>query len=102
MDEHDRPRHDFARALATMRSALGVSQEAFHSVSGRTYVSAVERGLKVPTLSKIDDFAGVLDVNPLTLLALSYSGARGWSYAIQLLDEVKAELASVRDRAQQE
>ena len=59
-------------ALRQVRLAKGMAQEAFDQVSSRNYISNVERGLKAPTLNKIDEFAAVLQVHPLTLLALSY------------------------------
>ena len=65
--------NNFARALRNIRKAKGISQEVFALTSSRTYVSTLERGLKSPTLSKIDDLAGVLGVHPLTLLMASYS-----------------------------
>lgn len=70
------PKSDFASALRVARSALGRSQEDFDVVSSRTYISSMERGLKVPTLKKVDSLATVLGVHPLTLLALSYLDAR--------------------------
>jgi transcriptional regulator with XRE-family HTH domain len=64
---------NFAQALKHIRKAKGVSQEAFALTSSRTYVSTLERGLKSPTLSKIDELADVLGVHPLTLLMAAYS-----------------------------
>lgn len=49
--------------------AIKVPQD---QTSGRTYVSAVERGVKVPTLSKVDALAEEFGVHPLTMLALAY------------------------------
>lgn len=46
-------------------------------VSSRTYISSLERGLKVPTVNKVDSLASVLGIHPLTLLALSYLRRRG-------------------------
>lgn len=66
------PRSDFGRALRATRKAKGMPQELFDQVSSRTYISALERGLKQPTLSKVDELATVMGVHPLTLLALSY------------------------------
>lgn len=54
------------------RKAKGLPQESFDQVSSRTYISALERGLKQPTVAKVDELAQVLGVHPLTLLALSY------------------------------
>ena len=45
-------------------------------VSSRTYISNLERGLKVPTIRKVDSLATVLGIHPLTLLALSYIDTR--------------------------
>ena len=62
-------------ALRRIRKARGLSQEAFSDVSSRTYLSSLERGLKSPTLNKIEDVCAVLDVHPLTLLVLAYAGS---------------------------
>lgn len=69
------PRSSFSRALRLARNARGISQELFDEVSSRTYVSALERGLKSPTLPKVDALSGVLGLHPLTLLALSYGSS---------------------------
>lgn len=63
----------FGKALRVVRLARGLSQEALSEVSGRTYVSAVERGLKSPTLQKIDQLAQHLDIHPLTIVLLTYA-----------------------------
>jgi transcriptional regulator with XRE-family HTH domain len=49
-----------------------VTQEDFGLVSSRTYISTVERGLKSPTLGKIEQLAEVLGVHPLALLTVAY------------------------------
>ncbi|RNM05825.1 helix-turn-helix domain-containing protein [Dickeya undicola] len=61
-------------ALRLIRQARGLSQEAFSDVSSRTYLSSLERGLKSPTLKKLEELCSVLDVHPLTLLLISYAG----------------------------
>ena len=58
----------FGRALRRQRKAKGLSQEAFTTVSSRTYMSELERGLKNPTLDKIGALAATIGVHPLTLL----------------------------------
>lgn len=62
----------FAAALKEARTAKRLTQEAFSNVSSRTYVSTLERGLKNPTLDKIEDLAGVMRLHPLTLITLAY------------------------------
>lgn len=64
--------NNFSQALKTVRRARGLSQEAFSQVSSRTYVSSLERGLKSPTISKVDELSEVMNTHPLTLLSLSY------------------------------
>lgn len=62
----------FGNALKRLREIANVTQEDFGLVSSRTYISTIERGLKSPTLGKIEQLAGVLGVHPLTLLAVAY------------------------------
>lgn len=88
-------KNSFPAALRTLRKSRGLSQEAFSEVSSRTYMSSLERGLKNPTLSKVDELCEVMQVHPLTLLALTYGlDARG---ADKLLARVQRELAAVQE-----
>lgn len=66
------PESDFSHALRFVRKAAGLTQEDFDGISSRVYVSALERGIKQPTLPKVDALAAHLAVHPLTLLALAY------------------------------
>lgn len=70
-------------------------------VSSRTYISALERGLKQPTLPKVDAFAAVLDVHPLTLIALAYVDPRqaDTDDIRRLLQRVQTEAAALLSRA---
>lgn len=60
-------------ALKEAREARGLTQEDFVGVSGRTYLSEIERGLKSPTLEKIDQLARHIGVHPLELLVACYA-----------------------------
>ena len=82
----------FSRALRAIRNARGLPQEAFDQVSGRTYVSALERGLKEPTLSKVADLASVCGVQPLTLMVLSLCSSAKPAEIDRLLARVKQEV----------
>lgn len=62
----------FAAALKQARTSKRLTQEDFSNVSSRTYVSTLERGLKNPTLDKIEDLASVMRLHPLTLITLAY------------------------------
>ncbi|WP_063862676.1 helix-turn-helix domain-containing protein [Pseudomonas aeruginosa] len=80
-----------ATALRTVRKARGLSQEAFSNVSSRTYMSSLERELKSPTPNKLAELCEVMEIHPMTLLALAYSGSDRKKLE-QLLSTVRDEL----------
>lgn len=84
--------NNFGKALQFARKSRGIAQEQFDVVSSRTYVSTMERGVKSPTLKKVDSLAEVLQVHPLTLLALAYVQLDAGQQASALLERVTAEL----------
>jgi len=86
---------NFSRALRVVRLARGKPQEALDVVSGRTYVSALERGVKQPTIGKLAELAGSLDVHPVTLMALAYLGKPSPSEVQRLLQRVSNEIAGL-------
>jgi transcriptional regulator with XRE-family HTH domain len=85
-------KNDIGSALRYIRKLKGISQEDFSEQSSRTYVSTLERGLKSPTLSKIDELSAVLGIHPLTLLVLSYSdgGESAMRQVLKEVDNIKA------------
>jgi transcriptional regulator with XRE-family HTH domain len=62
----------FGVGLQLARKSRGLTQEDFSIVSSRTYLSSLERGIKSPTISKLDELASVVGIHPLSLLALAY------------------------------
>ncbi len=66
-------RQSLATAIRTVRKNKGLTQEDFGVVSSRTYLSSLERGLKSPTVDKLEEIAGVLDVHPATILLMAYA-----------------------------
>lgn len=62
----------FGQALQRARKSRKLTQEDFSMVSSRTYLSSLERGLKSPTIEKVEQLASVLEIHPLSLLALAY------------------------------
>lgn len=82
----------FAKSLKELRLMKGVTQEGFSEVSSRTYISMLERGLRCPTLEKVDELAEVLGVHPLTLLCLTYLHAEGHQDLEQVFSYVRADL----------
>ena len=95
MHTSQHPTNNFPAALKDARTSLGLAQEAFSLASSRTYVSSLERGIKSPTLSKIDTLADVLGIHPLTLLTLAYLQDRRMESAEALMARVAQELRLV-------
>lgn len=83
-------KNDFGQALKALRTLKGLSQEDFSLVSSRTYISSLERGLKSPTLEKIDVIAEVLGVHPLTVLVLAYTDGSDINNVSDTLNSVKS------------
>ncbi len=74
---------------------MGIPQEAFDTVSSRTYVSILERGVNVPTLTKIDALVRVLGLHPLTVLTLAYASSPSSEEIGKLQEVVAGEIASL-------
>lgn len=96
MPNASKPNNNFAKAIRLVRKSKGLSQEDFSLASSRTYVSSLERSMKSPTLSKIDDLAGVLGVHPLTLLVLSYLGAPDVEAVSEIFERVSEEISELK------
>ena len=84
-------RKGLARSLKLARRAKGLVQEDFSDVSGRTYLSEMERGVKSPTLEKIDALARVMKLHPLTVIALAYAQNLQARDIESLLNRVRGE-----------
>lgn len=84
----------FGLALKQLRSERNLSQEDFSDISSRTYLSTLERGLKSPTLEKVDELASVLEVHPLTLLVGGYLLKDSPIALDELFLRIRAELPS--------
>jgi transcriptional regulator with XRE-family HTH domain len=88
------PKSNFATALRLVRKAVEFTQEDFEGVASRVHISALERGLKQPTLGKVDELANHMGVHPLTLLTLAYcrepKGREVDKLCAQVLLEAKA------------
>ncbi|MDH4765856.1 helix-turn-helix domain-containing protein [Pseudomonas sp. CBMAI 2609] len=85
----------FGTTLKRIRVAKGLTQEDFALVSSRTYLSSLERGLKCPTIEKLDQLADVLKIHPVTLLLAAYAEQNPPEAASVLLETVKTELAAL-------
>ena len=85
----------FAGALKQARKNKGLTQEDFSDVSSRTYVSTLERGLKAPTIDKVEDLTSVMGIHTLTLLTLTYMIERNELDSAELFGLVTKELSQL-------
>lgn len=70
-------REALAITIKALRKAKNLSQEDFGVVSSRTYLSSLERGLKSPTLDKLEQIADVLGVQSASIVVLAYAIKNG-------------------------
>jgi transcriptional regulator with XRE-family HTH domain len=63
---------DFAKVLKSLRIKRSFSQEelAFRSNLDRTYISMLERGIHLPTLTSLFALAQALDMKPSDMVRL--------------------------------
>jgi transcriptional regulator with XRE-family HTH domain len=88
----------FGAGLQLARKSRGLTQEDFSIVSSRTYLSSLERGMKSPTISKLEELASVIGIHPLSLLALAYRPNTEQERK-ELCELVTSELQSIRSTA---
>lgn len=87
-------RNGFAAALQLARKTKGLTQEDFSDVSSRTYLSSLERGIKSPTLEKVEQIASVIDVHPATLVVMATMHAERKSFD-QVVAQINHEIAAL-------
>ncbi len=90
----------FANALRETRKAKEMSQEDMQDVCSRAYISQLERGLKNPTLSMVENLATQMHVHPLTLLVKTYQLKHPDLSYEQLISQVSSELQQIRPHKQ--
>ena len=88
-------RQSLATAIRTVRKNKGLTQEDFGVVSSRTYLSSLERGLKSPTVDKLEEIAGVLDVHTASILLMAYAIQTPPSERDSFIDEVAGQAKSL-------
>ena len=93
MPSKTRISNNLPQAIKAVREIRGLTQEDFGLVSSRTYLSGLERGLKSPTLGKLEQIASVMQVHPLTLLALTYASTPSPEATAEVLDRVQKDVA---------
>jgi len=83
------------RALRNARLRKGFTQEDFGSISSRTYISSLERGMKAVTVNKLTTIAEMIGVHPLSILAEGFLLQSGGDLE-ELLARIKADLSDAR------
>jgi len=80
----------FGSALREVRSRKEIAQEQLGA--SQSFVSTVERGIRSPTIEKMEEFAERLGVNPATLIIVMQIGLDGDADALlkKIRDEIKA------------
>jgi transcriptional regulator with XRE-family HTH domain len=67
-------RRGLGRSLKLIRKAQGVTQQELSDTTARSYISYVERGIKNPTVEKLEELANAMRVHPITVLTIAYLG----------------------------
>lgn len=83
----------FGIGLQRARKSRKLTQEDFSVVSSRTYLSSLERGIKAPTITKIEEIATVIGVHPLSLIAYAYLPSSSVERA-EFWEAITAEIGS--------
>lgn len=84
----------FAATLRRLRNARGLTQEDFSILSSRTNISVLERAMSIPTLAKLEQLCSVLNIHPLTMMAICYATKEDVTIDV-LLDQVRVELTAL-------
>lgn len=84
-------RKALATAIRSARKRKHLTQEDFAIVSSRTYLSALERGLKSPTLDKLDEIAQTMGIHPAVLVLAAYGVMTAQDDTQVSLDAILAE-----------
>ncbi|WP_063887709.1 helix-turn-helix transcriptional regulator [Pseudorhodoferax sp. Leaf265] len=89
------PASDLPRAFRAVRVARQLTQGSFDTVSSMAHVSRIERGTSDPTFGKLEALAQVMNVHPVTVLALSYLKRPHPRDLQALFDRVSAEVEAL-------
>lgn len=84
-------RQALALTIKTARKTQKLTQEDFSVVSSRTYMSALERGLKSPTLDKLDELSITMGMHPASLVLTAYTLLDSGTDIQKILERVEAE-----------
>jgi transcriptional regulator with XRE-family HTH domain len=87
----------FGRALRFTRTTLQLQRIEFLAAANEQYVGTLERGVKSPTLNMVEKLSEVMQVHPLTLLALTYGVHANEGELEDLLVKVHSQILALQD-----
>lgn len=88
----------FGLALKQVRNRQQLTQEDFSETSSRTYLSTLERGIKSPTLEKVEQLSKVLEVHPLSVMVMAYLYKEDDQDLLSLLKSIENEVNALQNR----
>lgn len=93
-------RRGLGRSLRLVRKARGIAQQDLYDVTARSYLSYVERGIKNPTVEKLDELARAMGVHPLTVLTIAYLPQLRQQELEALLNRISKEVKASLEKAE--
>ncbi|MEZ0208678.1 MAG: helix-turn-helix domain-containing protein [Candidatus Paceibacterota bacterium] len=87
----------FGQAFRLVRKFKGLTLLGFSTVSGRNYIGAIERGVKSPTIEKMNELGEFLDIHPITISYLAYLNANENESFDSISKRVKSELIKIQN-----
>lgn len=88
-------RQALALSIKAARKNRNLTQEDLGVVSSRTYVSTLERGLKSPTIDKLDEISRAMGVHPASVVFAAYSILAGAEKVQELTHQILTESRTI-------
>lgn len=88
-------RQAFAHTIKIARKTQKLTQEDFGVVSSRTYMSTLERGLKSPTIDKLDEISKTMEMHPASLIVAAYALLGETANVEEALKRIQTESAQL-------
>jgi transcriptional regulator with XRE-family HTH domain len=87
----------FGQAFRLVRKYKGLTLLGFSTVSGRNYIGAIERGIKSPTIEKMNELGDFLEIHPITISYLAYLNTNENETFESISKRVKSELIKIQN-----
>lgn len=91
----DPPKAAVGRALQTLRSARGLTQEDLIATISRRHIGRLEQGHQLPSIGMVEQLAEGLHVHPMTLLAVAYARRFDAASIEKILKSVRSDLSAL-------